>query len=172
MKLESIEPESWLNREVFARFGVALYFSQVLEYRIVALILWTGIRDSRYRTLEESEAETAELFKLTMGKVRQTLMSRRPDAEHLEEELTRAVRMRNFLAHEYFLQRVGVLHTEAGRIKMLEELGKAAAFFEDVGDKIESLTEQIVEAAGWDQRLPEIRESIEQEGFGGPLPGL
>jgi hypothetical protein len=172
MMPKDIEPGSWLNREVFARFGMALYRSQVLEHQIVALVIWTGIRDSRYRTLEESEAETAELFKLTMGKVKQTLISRRPDVAHLDELLLRAVRLRNFLAHEYFRQRVGVLHTEAGRITMIGELTKAAAFFEDVGARVEDLTEQIVEAAGWDERLPEIRENIQQEGFGEPLPGL
>jgi hypothetical protein len=39
MMLEDIEPESWLTREVFAHFGVAIYSSQVVEHGIVSLVV-------------------------------------------------------------------------------------------------------------------------------------
>ena len=113
MMLEDIEPGAWLSREVFARFGLAIYASQVLEHGIVNLVVWSGLRDGRYRAYEETEAANTELFKLTMGKVKQALVSRRPDVAHLDELLIRAVRLRNFLAHEYFRQRAAAALTEA-----------------------------------------------------------
>ena len=172
MMLEDIEPGAWLSREVFARFGLAIYASQVLEHGIVNLVVWSGLRDGRYRAYEETEAANTELFKLTMGKVKQALVSRRPDVAHLDELLIRAVRLRNFLAHEYFRQRAAAALTEAGKNQMIEELKKAAAFFEDVDARLEPLTMQIIEATGIDKHMPEALEDARQAGFGDPLPGL
>ena len=81
--LEDIDPESWLCREVFANFGLALYSAQVLEHGIINLVVWSGLRDGRYRAYEETEAASAELFRQTMGVVKKNLLSRRPDTAHL-----------------------------------------------------------------------------------------
>src|SRR5215469_8330949 len=102
MMPEDISPGDWLTREVFARFGLAIYESQVLENGIVSLVIWSGLRDRRYRTYEETEADNSELFRQTQGSVRKILMSRRPDIGHLDDLLIRAVHLRNFLAHQYF----------------------------------------------------------------------
>jgi hypothetical protein len=63
MMLEDIDPESWLSREVFARFGLAMYSSQVLEHGIVNLVVWSGLRDGSYRAYKEKETSNAELFR-------------------------------------------------------------------------------------------------------------
>lgn len=36
---ENISPDSWHTREVYATFGLAMYFAQVLEHGIVSLIV-------------------------------------------------------------------------------------------------------------------------------------
>jgi hypothetical protein len=172
MMLEDIEPESWLAREVFARFGVAIYSSQVLEHGIVNLVVWSGLRDGRYRVYEETDAANIDLFRKTMGSVKKILLSRRPDVGHLDNLLIQAVRLRNFLAHEYFRQRAAAFLTHDGKEQMIEELKKATEFFEDVDAKLEPLTMQIIEATGVDKHMPEAMESARQVGFGEPLPGL
>jgi hypothetical protein len=169
---EGIDPENWLTREVYARFGLALYMAQVLEHGIINLASWTGVHDRSYRNWDEAEADSVELFKMTMGKLRQALISRRPDVANLEEMLARAVRLRNFLAHEYFRERPGAFRTEDGMNQMIEELTKAAAFFKDVDAKLERLTRQIIEAMGVDKHMPEVLEDVRRAGFGRPLPGL
>ena len=55
--------------------------------------------------LTESEADSVKLFRQTMGALKTTLMVRRADIRHVDDLLARAVRLRNFLAHEYFRQR-------------------------------------------------------------------
>ncbi len=170
--LEDISPENWLTREVYARFGLALYMAQVLEHGIINLATWTGARDGSYQTWDEAEADSAELFKMTIGRLRQALVSRRPDVAHLEELLARAVRLRNFLAHEYFRERPAAFRTEDGMNQMIEELTRAAAFFKDVDATLERLTRQIIEAMGIDKHMPEVLEEVRQAGFGKPLPGL
>jgi hypothetical protein len=172
MMLEDIEPGAWLSREVYARFGLAVYASQVLEHGIVNLVVWSGVRDGSYRAYEETETANAELFRQTLGSVKKILLSRRPDVGHLDELLLRAVRLRNFLAHQYFRQRAAAFLTEAGKHQMIEELEKATAFFEDVDAKIDPLTMQIIEAIGVGKHMPEAMEDARQAGFGDPLPGL
>jgi hypothetical protein len=172
MVVEDISPGGWLAREVFANFGLAMYSSQVLEHGIINLVVWSGLRDGRYRAYEQTEAANAKLFRQTMGSVKQILLSRRPDIEHLDDLLIRAVRLRNFLAHEYFRERAAAFLTEVGKDEMNGELKKATAFFEEVDARLEPLTWQIIEAIGVDKHMPEALENARQVGFGEPLPGL
>lgn len=172
MVAEDIDPESWLTREVFANFGLAVYASQVLEHGIVNLVVLSGLRDGRYRSVDETDAENARLFRQTLGAVKNILLTRRPDIEHLDELLIRAVRLRNFLAHHYFRERAAAFVSGAGQARMIEELGQATAFFEDVDERIKSLAMQIMEVTGLQAHLPEAMEEARQAGFGEPLPGL
>ena len=170
--LEDIDPESWLTREVYANFGLALYMAQVLEHGIINLVTWSGIADGTYREYDETEAAFAELARQTMGTLKKTLLLRRADVTHLEELLIRAVRLRNFLAHEYFRQRSAAIMTEEGRRKMIAELRAARDFFQDVDSGLEPLTRKILSAIGVDRHIPEMMEEARQQGFGDPLPGL
>ena len=86
--------------------------------------------------------------------------------------LLRAVRLRNFLAHEYFRQRAAAFLTEDGKNQMIEELKKATGFFEDVDARLEPLTMQIIEIIGVDKHIREALEDARLAGFGDPLPGL
>jgi hypothetical protein len=170
--LEDIGPEDWLVREVFAHFGAAVYASQVLEHGIVNLVVWSGVRDRRYRTLGETETANADLVRQTMGRIKNILLERRPDVEHLDDLLIRVVRLRNFLADQYFRQRVAAFETEDGRNQMIEELDQAKAFFEEVDARLSPLTRQIIEVMGITKHMPEAMEDVRQAGSGDPLPGL
>jgi hypothetical protein len=172
MMPEDISPGDWLTREVFARFGLAVYESQVLENGIVNLVVWSGLRDRRYRTYEETVTDNAELFRQTLGSVRRILVSRRPDIGHLDDLLIKAVRLRNFLAHQYFRQRAAAFMTEVGQKQMIKELDEATAFFREVDDRIKPLVMEIIEALGVSKHMPGALEDVMQEGFGDPLPGL
>jgi hypothetical protein len=172
MMPEDISPRDWLSREVYAWFGLAMYSSQVLEHGIINLVEWSGLRDGRYRAYEETEAANAELFRQTLGAVKKILLSRRPDIGHLDDLLIRAVRLRNFLAHEYFRQRAAACLTEDGKNQMIEELKKAVAFFENVDAQLEPLTMQLIEASGVGKHMPDAMEAARNAGFGDPLPGL
>ena len=103
--LEEISPEEWQIRDVYARFGLALSMAQVLEHGIVNLAVWTRVHKGSLATFEESETDSAKLFRQTMGTLTKTLLLRRSDIAHLQDLLDRAVELRNFFAHQYFRQR-------------------------------------------------------------------
>jgi hypothetical protein len=171
--VEEITPEGWHNREVYAKFGLAVYEGQVLEHEIVNLIIWSGIGLGVYRTREETEAADVELFRKTMGTLKKELLSRRIDLGHLEDELIRAVTLRNFLAHRYFRERAAAFMSEEGRDQMIQELDRAAEFFGEMDAKLTPFTLKMVEKFGLLDKLPEFMKENEEAGeFGEPLPGL
>lgn len=169
---EDISPESWQTREVYATFGLAIYFAQVLEHGIVNLIVWSGVIDGTYHTYEETEAANVELFRKTMGAMKKELINRRADLAHLDEDLVRALRLRNFLAHNYFRERSSAFVNEHGRDQMLDELRNAIAIFQEVDAKISDLTLELLKTKGVHERMPEMLEEVKKAGFGPPLPGI
>jgi hypothetical protein len=112
--VEEIDQLSWQLREVYGKFGQAMYFGQVLEHEIVNLLSWSGIRAGEYTTYEQAHAASDILFSKTMGTLKATLLRRRVDLGHLDDELTRAVKLRNFLAHSYYRGACGGYHDRRG----------------------------------------------------------
>lgn len=170
--VEEMDPESWLTREVYANFGLAMYMAQVLESGLVNVAIWTGVRDRAYNTYGELEADMLALFRQTMGAQRVALMARRPDLAHMEDLLTRALRARNFLAHNYFRVRAAAFATEDGQHRMIEELNHAREFFGEVNEQLQALATEILRVTGNEQHMDDAMERVLKEGFGEPLPGL
>jgi len=67
LTVEETDPESWLTREVYANFGLALYMAQVLEHGLVSVAVLTGIRDRLYSTSGEVDTDLVALFLRTIG---------------------------------------------------------------------------------------------------------
>src|SRR5262249_30442366 len=156
----------------YATFGLALHRAQDIENGIVNLLIWAGVGDGSYRAFEESEAANARLFRQTLGAVTNRLVQRLPMVGDLniDESLIRAVRLRNFLAHQYFRQRTVALLFRDSQQQMIDELKSAVAFFEEVGWLVEMLTTE--EFAVHMEQYPDATEQAWKRGFGDPLPGL
>jgi hypothetical protein len=167
-------PEDSLISEVHAAFGYALHEAQEVENGIVNVVIWTGVGDGSYMEFEQSEAANATLFRQTMGAVKTRLMQRLPPylVEELDDLLIRAVRLRNFLAHDYFRQRAVALLFLDSREQMIAELEDAAGFFRHVRMTLHVLAGEFLLAMrvpGLDLAIP---ERSWKQGFGAPLPGI
>jgi hypothetical protein len=170
--IEDIDPEDWQCRQVYAKFGLAMFQGQALEHEIVNLILWTGVSAGTIGSRQDFDTANAELFRKTMGAIKTVLMSRRIDLGHLEEKLIQAVSLRNFLAHRYFRERAAAFMNREGRDQMIAELERAVEFFEQVDARLTPFTLKIIESFGLLGEMPEVmKESEATMGFGEPLPG-
>lgn len=165
--------ETPLLDEVYATYGLALHRAQSIEHGIIKALVWLGVGDGDYRAFEESEAANASLFKQTMGKIKNLLIDRMPILEHLDitDSLLRAVRLRNFLAHEYFRQRAIALLFREGQQQMLEELNAALAYFEEVAWSLDMVVNGRLRDMGL-EAYDDDRERPWKRGYGDPLPGL
>jgi uncharacterized protein with HEPN domain len=136
---DELDPDADQRREVYAWYGGAMYYAQVLEHGLVNLVVAVEIGRA-IKTELERHALYEELFAKPMGEhVKRVLKEvRLTDAQVLRLGKARAAR--NFLAHHYFRERAGEFLTVAGRNKLIRELDELCAEFEAVDEELEAIT--------------------------------
>ncbi|MDP3266736.1 MAG: hypothetical protein Q8M39_07910 [Sulfuricurvum sp.] len=135
-----------LTREVYAHYGLSMYFSQVLEHGIVnALTLIDFIPSNIINTTSRSEWEdkhdkfTEYHFKKTLGSMIKSLKKHIEIENDFEFKLNDALEVRNFLAHHYFQQRTDIFMTEKGCYEMIKELKNYQTTLRDADTLLESV---------------------------------
>ncbi len=123
-------------KEVYARFGLAVYQAQVLEHGIVNALIFLDLIPSRVGEItsrEQWEHDFDEFmgrhFDITLGRMIRRLNAVATLSEALEGLLRTALERRNWLAHDYFRERATQFMTEAGRDVMIRELMEARDLF-------------------------------------------
>lgn len=170
---EEIDQEIRLARQIYAYFGLAIYWAQCIEHGIANIAVATDQRDGAITADDAFAIDHAAMLSRTMGQARTELLRRRPDLTEFEDKLGRAVTLRNFLAHGYFRERTAAFMTTEGKEAMVRELERAAKFLEDVNDDFVALSVDMIQAMGaTEERLSQIYASLHEDGFGEPLPGL
>jgi hypothetical protein len=116
-------------KEVYARFGLALYCAQVLEHWLVnALVMMDLIPNRRHQARAEEEwANEVDPFmdrqiEEPMGRLIKKLARLTKVPLGLENVLRRALKQRNWLAHHYFRVRAWDFTNEKGRASMMKRL--------------------------------------------------
>lgn len=150
-----MDTESDDIKEVYARFGLALYYAQVLEHGIVNALVVVDLIPSR-RHLARSKAEWEAAvdafmglhFEHTMGKLMYDLRSVSRIPTDLDDLLKRALRKRNWLAHEFFRERATEFFTSSGRDQMLTEVDKCCDLFKAADEALENVVKPLLSAAG------------------------
>ena len=154
MDQEHINLKSDQIREVFARFGLAIYQAQCLE-RQLALILATKYGPGP--TSAEFDGMLEDLFSRTLG----TLVIEIRTVAHLsgdeEKRLQQGLNTRNWLTHRYFWERSIELLSESGRASMIEEL-------QDAADSLHSLDELFtVKTIEWAEHIGVTQQLVDKE---------
>ena len=150
-----MDTESDDIKEVYARFGLALYCAQVLEHGIVNALVVVDLIPSR-RHLGRSKAEWEAAvdafmgfhFDHTMGKLMHDLRSVSKIPTDLDELLKRALRKRNWLAHEFFRERATEFLTSTARDQMLTEVDECRDLFKAADEALENVVKPLRSAAG------------------------
>lgn len=110
------------SREVYALYGLVIYYVQVLEHGIVNFLYVCAIDRGDIKAYDEVDAFYRMSFDKTLGQLLKQLGSTADIDPHLENDLRRARERRNFLVHHYFRVRVNRLATRQGREEMRREL--------------------------------------------------
>lgn len=92
---EELDPESDQIREVYAKYGVAMYYAQVLEHGLANLIVGASLGTS-IKTQEAWESLYDELFGMTMGNQIKRVLKEARLADTQMFRLRRALTTRNF----------------------------------------------------------------------------
>ena len=155
-------------KEIYARFGVAMYFAQVLEKDLVNALTVLDFLPSHLRAAASPQAWLIEVvafmdchFESTLGKLIRSFAAVTSVPLELEELLRQALSKRNWLAHEYFRERVTGFLTPEGRGGMIEELEDSRALFERVAARLEELVVPVRQRYGLTQKkIEELQRAM------------
>ena len=154
------------RREVFARFGLAMYFSQCLEKQ-VGIMLSSMFNET---FLQVSSNYRDEFFdenaSKTLGQMVTVLKNKGCLTDLLEARLRDAVKIRNWLAHQYFYERDKSILTLDGCGKMIAELQEKADSFKELDDELISMLRRWLKEKGVteDEIKSEIDNYLKENG--------
>jgi hypothetical protein len=134
-------------KEMYARYGLAMFHSQVLE-RGLAIALAT-VYGQGVVTSKDYELTLTALFKQTYGQLVKWFESSQAPT-NLVEDVQRSLEQRNWLAHRYFWDRAVELMSAEGQEKAIEELTILTSEFDRIDNVLTDLVHQWAAARGFD----------------------
>jgi hypothetical protein len=161
--MDSVE----LRKDVYAHFGAAMYYAQCLEQSIIIAIMFIdhfpkAIKKYTSQNLWENDFDRFmdNISSKTMGRLINSLKAVDFPIDKVEVQLKDALDKRNFLAHHYFFERAIEITTDAGCIKMVDELIDIQTFFSSLETEINQVTDAISLKYGFTK---EVQDSMMKE---------
>lgn len=130
---DAIASEEYLEKEVYARFGLAYYFSECVYRGLVQVIATADDRLTRPRVEEKLKA----LEEKTLGALVGDAKSIVPVVLH--SALDWALAKRNFLAHGFWFERIHQLGHPEGMQILIEELTEDTEKFRILSGELDAI---------------------------------
>jgi uncharacterized protein with HEPN domain len=146
--IEEIDEESWQIREVYAKYGLAMYSAQCFETGLVNLLISLKLKDREKIIRSDIDLFTEKYYEKTLGRLIHSLKQAMKISENLETELRELLDIRNYLAHRYFRVKAIDFMKKDGRQRMLFELESIISKLENGDKKIDSIDSVICEQYG------------------------
>lgn len=164
------EPIDDLVREMYARFGLAYYYSEVLHRGLCIILAMSDLPRKDMITRPRVDEHLANAFSMTLGQVITELAGRIPSeySTRLEEVLEK----RNFLAHHFWFDRAHLMFLAEDIQQLIEELDGYTVIFSRLDEETTAWFHKRQNELGLTDDI--IQDSIELilsgEGME-PLPG-
>ena len=130
---QDLPVEAQQKREVFARFGLAMYRAQCLERQIK--LMFVSMYNQKFLQVPPTGRNPfldEESIRKTLGQIKKELKEKASLSPTLETRLAEAVNLRNWLAHDYFRVREREMLALEGREKMISELQEKADWLQEL----------------------------------------
>ena len=130
---QDLPVEAQQKREVFARFGLAMYHAQCLERQIK--LMFVSMYNQKFLQVPLTGRNPfldEESIRKTLGQIKKELKEKASLSPTLETRLAEAVNLRNWLAHDYFRVREREMLALEGREKMISELQEKADWLQEL----------------------------------------
>jgi hypothetical protein len=132
-------------KEVYARFGLAYYYAEVLHRGICNLYAFSRIPERGGMTRPRFEEYLSEAFSSTLGQILSRVVPLLP--EQLVARLEAALDRRNFLAHRFWYERIELMTTSEGVSQLIGELSECTEEFQLLNADIEECVEPFMSRA-------------------------
>ncbi|MEA1884267.1 MAG: hypothetical protein U9N62_07105 [Thermotogota bacterium] len=111
--------------DVYRKFGETSEAAQLLETELGTMLLWVGCIGADLIENPDSDKAMAiykQIDKLTLGQLIKKLGKKNASITHFEELLSEALKIRNQLAHSFYLRHNLRRNSEEGRAIMMKDL--------------------------------------------------
>jgi hypothetical protein len=135
-----VDQEGWEMREVYAKFGVAVYAAQVLEAEVANNLV--TIRAGRQKRGEEFDVDGTyrRLLGGTLGRNLGEIRDLLGKDWELSNRLADALDRRNEMIHHFWRRRILKMRSSEGRVGLIEELDGLAKLFFEVDQELTELS--------------------------------
>ncbi len=162
--MEELDPVSAQIKEVYARFGLAVYQAQCVERQIAILLATKHGPGVNRITRTQYDELLRSLFKKTFGSLANRLRKSARIPGDFERSLEKALEYRNWLTHHYFWERAGHFSTEKGRLFMIAELQEIVDFLGDLDRRSNAMVKEWSRENGVNEQAFEVEiENLMQE---------
>ena len=158
--MEELDDDSYQNRETFARYGIAMYHAQCVEKSLAILVSCVFNKEFLQSTHDRREEIQDEEFSKTMGRLLNRLKKQITIPPNLNKTLSESLKKRNWLAHDYFLERGIQMMTPKGKKKMIEELTGLSNYFSKLDAHLTKIYENAMKKLGISET--EIDEGVKR----------
>jgi len=139
--MEQLNHTSHQIREIYARFGLAMYQAQCVERQLAILLASEYGPGPSKITRPQYDRPLQSHFERTLGGLLRPLEKSVPLPADFGNTLRIALEKRNWLAHRYFWERTGHFMSERGREKMIIELREAIDYFEKLDANLSGIAD-------------------------------
>jgi hypothetical protein len=135
---DTLDPESYRNREVYAFYGLTMYYIQSLERTLAMLSATVYNPNADHITKSQFDSILEGNFKRTLGQLISNIKKSVDLSDDFEKKLSDALEKRNFIAHHYFWARAMKFGNIRGQEEMIAELSQLSVYFQNVDNELVS----------------------------------
>jgi hypothetical protein len=157
---EQLTPDDDQTREVYAKYGLAMYLAQVIEHGLANFVLYAGTFYGLVTDEAHVDALLDEMFSKTMGGQLREVLSLIEFSGDQIERLHQVREKRNMLAHSFWRERVTLTGSQAGRNQLLAELDAICAEFDTVNTEMDWMTMALLGLQGITPEM--VRTAVEE----------
>lgn len=162
--IEPIDPESHQTREVYACYGLAIYYAQCLERTVAMLTAAIKFSFPDGSELKYWDMQIESEFKATFGQLLSGWKRRVKISPDLEKLLEKSLKTRNWLTHHYFWERAMTFMTSKGRTSMIEELQTLSSEFKNSDLRLQKILNHWLKGQGITEEMIEAKfEAMKRE---------
>jgi len=133
---DTLDPESYRIREVYAFYGLTMYHIQCLERTLAMLAATVYNLNADHITRSQFDSILEGNFKKTLGQLISNVKKSVDLSDDFEKKLSDALEKRNFIAHHYFWARAMKFGHTRGKEEMITELSQLSAYFEEMDKEL------------------------------------
>lgn len=153
-------------KEIYAHFGLAVFITQCLEQQAINMIAICRQAKQKLKTQEQVDSlwDNYDLGSRTLGVLINEIKQLYNLTEQDTIELGEVLRLRNYIAHDYFRFNAELFYTDSGQKRMIKDFVEFRDRAKLLDSKLINYAKTYIDKVGLtDKRIQEIYKQTKKE---------